>query len=252
MSRYALYFSPTGGTKKVVDILGEKLAFQKEIDLSDRLANYSENVFKKEDLCVVAVPSYGGRIPAVTAERLGKMKGNGAKAVAVAVFGNRAIDDTLLELKDVLTDAGFVCVAAIEAVAEHSIMRQYGAHRPDGDDRRDLLSFAEQIEQRAASADTREAAVPGNKPYKKYGGVPMKPSASKECNVCDVCAEKCPVGAIDPRNPRKTDDARCISCMRCIAVCPQGARKLNPVMLKAASAGLKAACSGRKGNKMYL
>ena len=42
----------------------------------------------------------------------------------IVVYGNRAYDDTFVELQDVLTGAGFVCIAAVAATAEHSIMRQ--------------------------------------------------------------------------------------------------------------------------------
>ena len=85
--------------------------------------------FEKEDLCLVAVPSYGGRIPSTVTDMFCNVKADGTKAILVAVFGNRAIDDTLLELQDVLEASGFVCIAGMEAVAEHSLMNQFGTGR---------------------------------------------------------------------------------------------------------------------------
>ena len=85
--------------------------------------------FEKEDLCLVAVPSYGGRIPSVVTDMFRNVKADGTKAILAAVFGNRAIDDTLLELQDVLEASGFVCIAGMEAVAEHSLMHQFGTGR---------------------------------------------------------------------------------------------------------------------------
>ena len=52
----------------------------------------------------------------------------------VAVFGNRAYDDALLEMQDVASEIGFRVIAAVAAVAEHSIIRKYGKGRPDADD----------------------------------------------------------------------------------------------------------------------
>lgn len=49
--------------------------------------------------------------------RLARMKGNGARAVLVVVYGNRAYDYTFTELQDTLESAGFLCVAAVAAVA---------------------------------------------------------------------------------------------------------------------------------------
>ncbi len=64
-------------------------------------------------------------------DRINKIKGNGAKAVAVVVYGNRDYDDTLLELKNVLEENGFVVGAMVAAIAEHSIARNLAAGRPD-------------------------------------------------------------------------------------------------------------------------
>ena len=72
-------------------------------------------------MAVIAVPSYGGRVPGTAAGRLGAIRGNGARAVLVCVYGNRAYEDTLVELQDIAKQAGFRVTAAVAAVAEHSI-----------------------------------------------------------------------------------------------------------------------------------
>ena len=55
------------------------------------------------------------------------MKGGSARAILITVYGNRAYDDTFAELQDILQNAGFSCIAAIAAIAEHSIMHQFAA-----------------------------------------------------------------------------------------------------------------------------
>ena len=80
----------------------------------------------------------------------------------------------------------------------------------------------------------------------------MVPKPTKECTNCGACAAACPVQAIDKENPKKVDEKACISCMRCIAVCAHGARKVNPVMLSAASLMLKKVCSERKECELFL
>ena len=40
--------------------------------------------------------------------------------------------------------------------------------------------------------------------------------------------------------------------MRCVAKCPQSARKVNAAMVSAISLMLKKACSERKNNELYL
>ena len=82
MKIYNIYFSPTGGTKKVADMLGSAWREEKqEIDLSVFGKDYTGYVFEKEDICIVGVPSFGGRVPEAALNALGQMKGCGAQAV---------------------------------------------------------------------------------------------------------------------------------------------------------------------------
>lgn len=131
MSVYQIVFSPTGGTKKAADIFVKSFCPQSTlIDLTDRSQDYSMYSFHAEDICIIAVPSYGGRVPDCAVSRLRQMQGNSARAILIVVYGNRAYDDTFAELQDTLADCGFICAAAVAAIAEHSIMRQYAARRP--------------------------------------------------------------------------------------------------------------------------
>lgn len=248
MSTVEIVFSPTGGTEKVARAIGAQWGGEPTyIDLSDRNADFAQCAIDKDDEVLIAMPSFGGRAPAVAVERLGRIKGNGARCTVVCVYGNRDFDDTLVEMQDAAVRCGFNVVAAVAAVAEHSIVTRYAAGRPDEQDKRQLEEFARRI---AGKADP-VSEVPGNRPYKKAGGAPMVPKPTSSCTACGLCARECPVGAIDPQT-LKADAEKCISCMRCVRRCPQGARKVSGLMVTAAAAALKKACSERKDNKLYL
>lgn len=247
-----IFFSPTGGTKKVTDIICQKLS--EDVLYADITVNDSAcaTEISQDDLCVIGVPSFGGRVPAIAAQRISSMRGNGAKAVLVCVYGNRAYEDTLVELEDVVSGAGFKVVGAVAAVAEHSIARTYAAGRPDEEDRALLQSFAEKIKAKLQSGDMSLPVIPGNRPYKKSGGGGVVPKPDKTCTKCGVCAANCPVSAIDVNDPSKTDKTKCISCMRCVSVCPSKSRKISKVMLVAVNTMLKRVCSVRKADELFI
>ncbi len=248
MNTVEIIFSPTGGTEKVASIIGRQWSENiVKIDLSDYKTDFPKCSIDSEDRVLVAMPSFGGRAPAVAIERLKKIAGNGAKCTLVCVYGNRAYEDTLAEMEDAAKECGFQVVAAVAAVAQHSIIPQYAANRPDTSDEKQLEQIAQQIADKAV----RAASIPGNRPYKKASGAGLVPKPSKDCIKCGVCAKNCPVQAIDPIK-MTADPKKCISCMRCVKQCPHDGRKVNATMVSIAAMAIKKACLVRKENELFL
>ena len=248
MKTVEIIFSPTGGTEKVARIItGRWDPDAVTVDLGDAKADFSRCVIEKEDRVLIAMPSFGGRAPAVAIQRLGRIAGNGAECTLVCVYGNRAYEDTLAEMEDAAKKSGFRVAAAVAAVAEHSILPQYAAGRPDAADKKQLEQFADAI----ANGAEGTAVIPGNRPYKKSGGAGLVPKPTGSCVKCGLCAEKCPVQAIDPVS-FQGDAKKCIGCMRCRKQCPANARKVNGMMVSIAGIAIKKGCSVRKDNELYL
>jgi len=254
MKLYALVWSPTGGTENVAKAMLSAWSGETEwIDLFRNPDAASHVTFTKEDVCLAMIPSFGGRVPELAVEALSRAAGCGARAVPVVVYGNRAIDDTLTELFDVLQQAGFCCIAAADAVAEHSIFRQYAAGRPDAEDVAELKGYMQKLENlllEGAAEPLKE--LPGNRPYKARGNSSFKPFAAEGCIGCGVCVEECPVGAIPMDAPDTVNAERCISCMHCIAVCPALVRVNPEPQLSTAAEKMRDRFAGRKENHLYL
>lgn len=253
MNYAQVVFSPTGGTMRVAQAITK--GWNKEVttvDLTDTAQDFSQYVFQPDDLLLIAIPSYGGRVPALAADRIAKIHGNDARCVLVCVYGNRAYEDTLVEMQDIAQSCGLRPIAAIAAVAEHSILHQYATGRPDADDLPVLQSYSSKILQKFQFGDHSALSLPGNRPYKKAGGGGMIPHATSACVNCGLCAKQCPAQAISREDVRKTDGKACISCMRCVVQCPHSARKINGAMAAAAAMALKKACSVRKECELFL
>lgn len=250
MEVYNIVFSPTGGTKKAARALAQSLDKDvHEIDVSK--ADFKGCDLKPGSLAVIAMPSFGGRAPALAIARLQQIQANGTKAIVMAVYGARAQEDTLLEMADTAKACGFEVIAGVEAIAQHSMFAQYASGRPNVKDQQQLQDFGARIQKKAQSDACTDPDLPGNRPYKK-AGAGLVPKATDACVSCGLCAKVCPARAIDPANPKKTDKAACITCMRCVSVCSHDARKINGLAAGIAGLVLKKECSIHKENRLYI
>lgn len=241
-----VYFSAAGTTRTVAHAVAAQLDEQ-AVDY-DLIRAVPEGVVQlgPDDAAVFAVPVYAGRVPSVCIDALNRFKGASTPAAVVAVYGNRDYDDALAELRDLVDANGFAVVGAAAFVAQHSIFPQVGAGRPDEADLQAIREFGQACRKAVASGARQSIDVPGNRPYKQAKPVPLSPKASSACTACGLCASRCPAGAIDPANPRKTDADACIACAACIAICPSGARRFAGPVYAAAAAAFSMKCAKRK------
>ena len=247
---WAVYFSPTGGTRKVTETvtntLGEVLSLPVEaLDYTRPQARQQFYSFQASDLVVFGIPVYAGRVPNKLLPDLKQgFAGNGAKVIPISVFGGRSFDDALMELKQILEAQGFRPLAAAGAVSRHSFSQTLAAGRPDREDQAQLRSFAQRVAQRLlAGEDFPPFTVPGNDPVGPYytplqaDGTPAKFLKAKpetdlgKCTHCGACARACPMGSIDPKDPSLVPGV-CIKCQACVRKCLRGAKFFTDPQIK--------------------
>ena len=243
---YAIYFSPTYNTEKACKYFtkGDYISI-------DLIKNSEEITLNSDDIAVIGVPSYSGRVPAYAISKLKKIKGNKTKAILISTYGNRASEDTLIELSDTATSLGFEVICGMELVARHSIFKNVAANRPDGEDFKDYANFKIQILNKL-STNPQVVEMPGNRPYKEVKPSTLVPITTDDCVGCKACAIACPTKAISYDDPKITNPNLCIHCMRCTFSCKFDSRILDPETYEAMETRLKKVFEGRKPNKLYI
>lgn len=233
------YFSPTGTTASVVRAMARGLdyAVVEEVDITLPEARQEPLQAAADDLLVVATPVYGGRIPMLMEPWLRSLRLNRTPVACVVMFGNRAFEDALIELTDLVRVQGGVVVGGAAFIGEHSFSNEaypVAVARPDAEDLDLAETFGRKVREildgLASVDEAAEPAIPGDRPYKerKKGGPVDFIAVGDSCVRCGTCAEHCPVGAISADDYTKTDAEKCIKCCACIKVCPENARTTKP------------------------
>jgi ferredoxin/protein involved in ribonucleotide reduction len=242
---WAVYFSPTGTTKKVVSRLSQSIAqglgaSWQEYSFNLPEARQKDLSFGPSDLVILGVPVYAGRVPNQMLPFIrDQIHGSGTLAVPVVLFGNRNFDDGLMELRNVLAINGFHPITAGAFVGQHSFSEVLGAGRPDHQDMDLVEELAEQTIKKVLELKeppNTPVSVEGQDPIRPYyipkdsQGVPLKDFLKAKpvtdlgkCINCGLCAIKCPMGSIDSEDVSRVV-GKCIKCCACIKGCPSGAK----------------------------
>lgn len=233
------YFSPTDTTKATVNTIADAIADELNIDeildynFTTPRARKAPARFKETDLVILGAPTFVGRIPDLLLPYLEKIRGNGAKGVAVALFGNRAYDDALIQISEIMKSGHIQVLAGGAFVGEHSSSKILGKGRPDLKDLTIADEFGRKIGKKIQGGDYSTPEIKGNWPLpsstqadvdKKNDPQPVKPKTDKTlCINCKICAEVCPTGAIDYDDVSRVPGT-CIKCCACKKKCPTHAK----------------------------
>lgn len=256
---HLIYFSPTRTTQSIVEQVSAGLnpAEITHYDLTRMKAGLDLQL--TDGLAIIGMPVYAGRMPEICLERLRKLSATGIPAVLVALYGNRAFEDALLELRDVVLSKGFGVVASGAFIGEHSYStnrQPIAADRPDTADRQKAKEFGAAVGRRLQAANgggTLE--VPGDRPYKErvqLGGIAPETDRTL-CTLCGTCSKVCPSFIIRIEDAAvQTDAVSCLMCCACVKRCPAQARALNQPMVETRRQMLYENCRQRKEPEFFF
>jgi ferredoxin len=180
----------------------------------------------------------------------------------VVVYGNRAYEDALLELKGIALEGGFRPLAGAAFVGEHSFSTHaipIAAGRPDKEDLGKAWSFGRRVSRMLEGAGSLRQGgaldVPGNFPYQERRSVPgtYLESQSDLCVRCGTCAETCPQGAVAMgEDGTETHKEKCILCCACVRACTTGARRVTNQNVPQLLQMLANLCKDRKEPEFFF
>lgn len=269
-----VYFSPTGSTKTIAENIARGLSGEPPtmIDMTIRSQRSENSLTFYKEIVILATPVYYGRVPEEAVSCFSKLIGDQTPVVLLVVYGNRAYEDALVELRDIAAARNFIPVAGGVFLAEHSYscsMYPIAPGRPDDCDLRNALEFGAAIREKLLRSncveDMGSLKVPGQVPYIEPQNLlfiknlrattpfSFTPETDmSKCTLCGLCAEICPTGAISANDVAKTDKLNCLICFACVKRCPVGARQMMVPQFDAAIQKLSMACQERKEPEVYL
>lgn len=269
----AAYFSPTGNTEKLAKAMAQAIADSIEpscesgdganapavefLDFTRPDARGTNYEFAKDDLLIIGLPVYAGRLPnKILPFVQSNLKGDGTLSLPFVCFGNRDFGDGISELVYEQRNTGFRPAAAAAFATQHAFATELAHGRPDDKDMEDAKALALGLweavrkaggdsgsDNPSGPAEFADLTVEGNMPPGPYyrplraDGEPAvflkaKPvTYTEKCVRCGTCARVCSMGSIDPEDVTSVPGI-CIKCQACVTHCPAGAKYFdNPDFL---------------------
>jgi flavodoxin/NAD-dependent dihydropyrimidine dehydrogenase PreA subunit len=238
------YFSATGNTEKMAKAIGKRLAeLGARVEFKDATpldARQEPMDMKQYDAAVFGSPIHSMRSPRLFREWLATLDGLGKPCAMFFTFGGFQIHPTHFDTCNRLQERGFKVVASADFPGVHTFNLcgwQSMQGRPDQEDMDLAAQYAEAIYPRLSGQDPSVVCELDPGPYTEeqldqFESPPFKTAAilptrgGQECQLCMLCEEQCPSGAMDAEKG-EVDKDKCILCLQCVQNCPDEALEVG-------------------------
>ena len=233
-----IYFSPTGGTKKILQTAAEAFATAfalpeeniEYINLTSPEARKREYVFGPDPV-IIAIPTYAGRLPNKILPDLENCLRGGAykkdgegettqptPAIAISVLGNRSPDEAPRELTLLLEKNGFNVIALGVFVSRHAFSDKVGQGRPDAQDMGELKDFAKGAAEKIGIAQSTSVGQSTPAP----ANIPPIEIDRREIGPYYTPLKEDGSPAVFLKAKPEFNQDLCVQCGICVTVCPVG------------------------------
>lgn len=242
---FALYFSPTGNTMAVARAIAKGVAKVVSgndyfgIDITSVDSRRSVYDFGPDDIVILAMPTYAGRIPNKIAPYIeASIYGDNAIAIPVVTYGNRSFDDSLKELATIMSENGMSLCGAAAVPSQHAFSEKIATQRPNEEDLKALEAYGESLGHEIIKGNfdrVKLSEVPGRDMDDSAYYVPLKEDGTAasflkaypvtddtKCEQCGECRYACPMDCF--KDSITEPEGVCIKCMACVEVCPNKAK----------------------------
>ncbi|GKX29103.1 (4Fe-4S)-binding protein [Vallitalea longa] len=237
------FFSATGNTKKIADVIHKNLCDSNfsvtMVDITSFFSRKKEIQIDQYDAIVFGFPIYSMRAPRVCREWLQTLDGKGMNCSVFFTYGGFGKDPAHYFIKRLLEKQNFNVVSTAEFLGAHTFNHsgwKAVMDRPNQLDFKVAEEYISKTVRRFLGDDLNELGDFDKPIYEenlfdkaekyRFGLITKLPTRdSKDCSMCGLCEKLCPVNAMDMK--KGIADNRCIACFRCIANCPDGVLHTN-------------------------
>ena len=240
------YFSATGNTKKIADVVKRKLLDNGVIltvaditSLEDRNKIVS---LEKFDAVIFGFPIYSLRAPRICREWIEKIEGNGMRCSVFFTYGGFGKEPAHYYMQQLLKKKNFNLVSTAEFLGAHTFNYsgwRAATGRPNDGDMKVAEKYAIKTLERFNSDKliilddfkkpiyTSEQIDEAEK-YRFNLITKLPTRDGQDCSMCNMCENLCPTLSMNAFKGEVENDG-CIGCFRCIANCPDNVLHTNSI-----------------------
>jgi ferredoxin len=253
-----IYFSQTGNTHKVAEVIQETLAATAGSCALVRLEEADPQMVERYDLIGLGTPAFYFREPANVQKFIELLPDHGGRPKPFFFFVTHGgtPGGIYRRVSDLAARRGFRCLDFFQCLGYDTYppyaqrVPASGAGHPDPGDLAAAGAFARRVIEKARRASWPAPEIPGNaltgavagwfgheslKRMMRWGFLPRKNLSRELCTKCGLCAENCPAEVIKLAPYPSFTEEKCIACYHCERICPQQAYRNNWVPFKLAT-----------------